>query len=150
MPWKNGLGITSQIDIYPQDAAFPGEDFLWRVSSASVQSDNPFSQFPGCDRLLAVFSGDGLNLNGQALTPSQIIYFKGEDKIQGDLLGGPVLDIGIIFRRDKVRAAMTFSKALPGQTQDLKLNHETHYFFFSQGKFLYQNQVIESCNTLKI
>lgn len=150
MPWKNGLGITSQIDIFPKNSEFPGEDFLWRMSSASVKNNNPFSQFPGCDRFLAVFEGEGLRLNGKDLLSSQVLHFQGEESIQGDLIGGPVLDIGLIYRREKVRASMTFAEVSRGQTLDLSLNHETHYVFCAQGSLQCQNFEVSAPETLKI
>ncbi len=41
MPWKNGLGMTSQIDIFPAKAHFP-DGFLWRLSSATVKTSSAF------------------------------------------------------------------------------------------------------------
>jgi environmental stress-induced protein Ves len=75
MPWKNGLGRTEQIEIFPEKSIFPGEDFLWRISSAKVQGASPFSQFPGCDRWLMVLGGQGLLLDGAPLFPEEPIHF---------------------------------------------------------------------------
>src|SRR5207253_10264439 len=97
MPWKNGLGMTEQIEIHPENAAFPGEDFLWRLSSAKIQGASPFSQFPGCDRCLMVLTGQGLLLEGAPLFPEEPLYFSGESLIHCALLGGEVTDLGVIF-----------------------------------------------------
>lgn len=48
MPWKNGKGFTSQIDINPATATLAGQNFLWRISSATIKGSDPFPQFPGC------------------------------------------------------------------------------------------------------
>jgi hypothetical protein len=48
LPWKNEGGITREVAIFPPGADMNG--FLWRVSTASVASDSPFSVFPGVDR----------------------------------------------------------------------------------------------------
>ncbi|WP_413587521.1 HutD family protein [Bdellovibrio sp. HCB274] len=95
MPWKNGKGQTAQIAIGPEGASFPG-DFSWRISSAAVNSDDPFSSFPGCDRLLVVTEGAGLSLNGKELPPLKVLRFSGEESMDAKLLEGPVVDLGII------------------------------------------------------
>ena len=61
MPWKNGGGETTEIAVSPQNASL--EAFDWRVSMARVESDGPFSAFPGIDRTLAVLEGQGIELD---------------------------------------------------------------------------------------
>ena len=60
MPWKNGLGVTTELAkrCWPADA----EAFAWRVSRAAVASDGAFSAFPGVDRTLLVLPGGGPGL----------------------------------------------------------------------------------------
>ena len=50
MPWKNGGGETAEIAVSPPGAAL--DDFDWRLSMARVETDGPFSAFPGIDRTL--------------------------------------------------------------------------------------------------
>ena len=50
MPWKNGLGTTTEIAIHPAEADLAGQPFDWRVSMADVTTDGEFSRFPGYDR----------------------------------------------------------------------------------------------------
>ncbi|ORE10015.1 hypothetical protein BCV72DRAFT_200536 [Rhizopus microsporus var. microsporus] len=45
--WKNGLGTTDEIAIYPPDKNFKQDDFFWRLSVNKIQSDCNFSLFPG-------------------------------------------------------------------------------------------------------
>lgn len=52
--WKNGLGFTDQIAIYPHEAELKRGEFLWRISSARIERDSPFSAFPEHDRILLV------------------------------------------------------------------------------------------------
>src|SRR4051812_7066019 len=60
--WKNGLGYTDQIAIYPGGADLKKGDFLWRLSSAKIEQRSGFSLFPEHDRVLVVVKGEGLGL----------------------------------------------------------------------------------------
>lgn len=101
MPWKNGLGVTFEIARVPDQ-----ENYLWRLSSAVVSSDCEFSVFPGYDRLLVVVSGEGLVLNGRVVGPREVFGFSGDEAMECRLSGGPVVDLGLIFDREKVSAEM--------------------------------------------
>lgn len=150
MPWKNGQGVTSQIDIFPPGESFPGDKFLWRVSSATVQSSAPFSQFPGCDRYLSVLQGDGLILNETVLNPNEIYHFHGEDLIFGKLINKTVLDLGVIFRRDSVRAAMTWKTVPAEKNMKLPLDYEVNYLFCAQGNFALSPHQVQEGDCLKV
>ena len=81
MPWKNGLGVTTEILIEPSDATIG--NFDWRLSMARIDADGPFSSFPNIDRLLLVLEGRvNLQIEGRpavALTPDDApIRFPGE------------------------------------------------------------------------
>jgi uncharacterized protein len=106
MPWKNGLGSTAEIAIYPPGSQVSDSHFLWRFSAATVSADGPFSQFPGYDRLLTVVDGKGLRLNERTLKSGEVDRFSGEEKIDCLLIEGTVLDLGLIFRRGKIQAQM--------------------------------------------
>lgn len=150
MPWKNGLGTTTQIEINPLESTFPEDDFLWRVSSATVRTNNPFSKFPGYDRLLAVWQGNGLRLNGKDLIPSNIVHFSGEEFVQGDLIDGDVLDLGVIFHRDLIQAEMTYASTLAGQSLELYLNHDVHFIFCAQGSFCTESHTVHVGECLRV
>ncbi|MCM2255076.1 MAG: HutD family protein [Vicinamibacteria bacterium] len=107
MPWKNGLGVTTEIARFPAD----GDRFDWRVSIASVDRDGPFSCFPGIDRILLVLVGDGLLLEradgGQTrLGPLEPCAFSGDDETTGRLVGGPIRDFNVMARRGVVQARL--------------------------------------------
>ena len=59
-PWKNGGGVTRQIAIDPPGSGL--DDFGWRLSTAEVAQDGPFSRFDGVDRQLHILAGEGLDL----------------------------------------------------------------------------------------
>ncbi len=151
MPWKNGRGTTAQIAIHPEGATFPGDDFLWRVSSAKVTESGPFSVFPGCDRILAVWQGTGMMLNGQLLMPLVPLKFMGEDAQQAELVGGPVLDLGVIYRRDRVTAEMKLENILPGAERlSLALGEGTHLLVCAEGSFDVEGIRASSGDTMRL
>lgn len=47
--WKNGLGTTDEIAIYPPARDFTKDDYFWRFSKTCMQADCNFSVFPGYD-----------------------------------------------------------------------------------------------------
>jgi hypothetical protein len=148
VPWKNGQGFTTQLAIDPPLADFSASDFLWRLSCAEIRNKNSFSQFPGYDRLLMVWKGDGLILNGKKLTPLVPLYFSGEEKIDCELLSGEVKDIGLIYQRGKLRPTM--------EVMDLKKNHSLqlnkglHFLFCAQGGLTINSLVLNEGDTLQI
>jgi environmental stress-induced protein Ves len=52
-------GMTTEIAIYPKDAVYSRRDFLWRISSAQVESEESrFTSLPGIWRLIMVLEGE--------------------------------------------------------------------------------------------
>lgn len=110
MPWKNGLGSTTQIAIFPADAGI--DDFDWRISLAQVTSDGAFSSFAGVDRTLLVLSGGGIDLHSAGqdhvrLTRDAMPHaFAGDVPTSAELLEGPISDLNIMTRRSHVRSSV--------------------------------------------
>lgn len=148
MPWKNGLGSTAQIAIHPSGADFAKSEYLWRVSSATVRSDGPFSQFPGYDRWLVVLSGEGLLINGFPLLPFSPFHFSGEDLIHCELIRDAVVDLGIIYRRDEVQASMVLNDLQGAQT--LALTQGLHFLFCVEGTLQAGTLKVSEGDTLQV
>lgn len=125
-PWKNGAGQTAEIDISPKGTDFRHGDFKWRISSARIENENQFSQFPTYSRILTVLSGEGLLINNQELGPFEIFEFEGEDRIDCIPIDGPVEDLNIIFLRDRYRASMQLLNFM--EKTDFKLEEGIHFF----------------------
>jgi environmental stress-induced protein Ves len=110
IPWKNGGGITRNLAIEPEDADF--DHFLWRLSFAEVNAAGRFSTFPGVDRNILVWKGNGLVLrssNGvlSAITPETEPHaFRGEDEIEATLIDGPTIDFNLMVRRGQCTATV--------------------------------------------
>lgn len=103
MPWKNGGGVTTELAVHPHGAGL--DDFAWRISSARVTASGPFSHFGGVDRSLAVLDGGGLCLRidgtrAETLTAGSAPFvFRGEQRIEAELPGGPIADFNVMTRR---------------------------------------------------
>ena len=110
IPWKNGGGITRNLAVEPKDAGF--DHFLWRLSFAEVNTPGRFSTFPGVDRSILVWSGNGLLLHSKdaevfALVPDAEAHtFRGEDEIETTLLDGPTIDFNVMVRRGRCTAVV--------------------------------------------
>lgn len=100
-PWKNGLGTTRQIVIWPLDANL--SNFEWRVSAAAIIFPGHFSHYPGVSRSLSVLSGKSAELKlgetKQTLSyQGPIVTFDGGDHAEVLSADGPVLDYNVMSR----------------------------------------------------
>jgi len=110
VPWKNGRGTTRELALWPAGASFERGDWDWRLSAAEVGAAGPFSAFPECERILTVTKGDGLLLAHGADAPRARLRrfepyrFSGDWATTAELVGGPVTDFNVIYRRTRARA----------------------------------------------
>lgn len=102
--WKNGQGRTRQLAIHPADA---GDEFLWRISIADVDSGAPFSRFPGVDRQIVLLRGAGFTMTldqkqrHSLVVPFEPFAFPGEAAVAVELAGGATQDFNLMLRRGK-------------------------------------------------
>lgn len=103
MPWKNGGGTTTEIEVFPEGA--PLSDFDWRISMAHVGQDGPFSSFPGIDRTLSVLTGNGIRLafdDGETVALDRAtapFFFAADRTVDGVLVDGAIDDLNVMSRR---------------------------------------------------
>ncbi len=106
MPWANGLGTSYEVasDRNVDDV------WTWRVAIAPVVLDGPFSVMPGVDRQLVVINGEGmtLSIDGEIVEcpPGRVIRFSGDSVTIARLVGGPVVDLGLMTVRGSVIGSM--------------------------------------------
>ncbi len=112
MRWKNGAGWTSEIlKVHASDER-DTNDWTWRLSIAEIETDAPFSAFPGVERELILLSGNGLRLrfddggSHDLLPPHDRLRFAGERPAFGELLDGPTRDFNLMWKRDAVDAQL--------------------------------------------
>lgn len=134
MPWKNGLGVTEEIAIDPPTAQLQNADFLWRLSCAKITAPNSFSNFKNYDRLLAVWEGAGLELNQKKLAPLEILQFRGEEEILCVPLSDEVFDLGLIFRRQEIKAQMNLITCAAGDSKKLVGSQDHLIIFCTRGR----------------
>ncbi|MEQ1894275.1 MAG: HutD family protein [Planctomycetota bacterium] len=110
VPWKNGRGTTREFALWPEAASFERGDYDWRLSAAEVAAGGPFSAFAGFERILTVTKGAGLMLAHESDAPRARLRrfepyrFSGDWATSAELVGGPVTDFNVIYRRTRVRA----------------------------------------------
>lgn len=110
--WRNGGGRTRELLAWPQPA-----DWQCRISVAEIESDGPFSSFPGVDRWFAVVEGAGVLLrlpDGEHRLDlfTAALHFSGESAPDCQLVRGPTRDLNLMSVRKAGRATMW--RALPG------------------------------------
>jgi len=103
-PWRNGGGVTRELLAWPA-----GGGWQVRVSVAEIETDGPFSPFPGVERWFAVLEGGGVSLTiagaeHRCRAGDPPLSFSGEPPVDCRLLHGPSRDLNLMLRG--VRGAM--------------------------------------------
>lgn len=98
IPWRNGGGRTRELLAWPA-----GSEWRLRISLADIESDGPFSAFPGVRRWFAVLEGAGVDLmlaaGERCLTPaSDALCFDGAEAPGCRLIAGPTRDLNLMLR----------------------------------------------------
>ena len=101
-------GTTTQLAIFPPEAKYSDRDFLWRVSSATVElEESDFTALPDYDRLIATLRGEiVLTHNGGApltLRPFEVHAFSGADATHSV---GRCTDFNLMLRRGRASGTM--------------------------------------------
>jgi len=105
IPWKNGLGETTELAI---NEGANLDNFIWRLSIASVVNNGVFSDFSGYHRNLVLIEGKGISLQYDGKSSDRLIKlldvasFDGGSKTQGELVDGAIKDFNIITSHGKV------------------------------------------------
>lgn len=110
MPWKNGLGATTELAIGPAGATLAGP-FDWRLSIAELKVSGPFSQLPGIERIIAQLEGPPMRLehdsgDSRALALLTPYRFQGEWATSATL-SGPARDFNVMAARAKLSPAVS-------------------------------------------
>ena len=104
--WSGGL--TTQLGIAPAGAVYADRDFLWRLSSATVEdAESDFTALPDYERLISTLEGTiELNHNGGeklTLNPYEVHRFDGGDDTHS---WGRCRDFNLMLRKGKCEGRM--------------------------------------------
>lgn len=129
MPWKNGMGSTTEIAIFPASAKL--DEFIWRVSMAQVKTDGPFSSFAGIDRTLLILEGEGLDLtvadqDAVRIDRNTQHFFPGDQPTSAVLIDGPIVDLNVMSCHRTVTQDVRRIKL--SQNQDFIISTQTILF----------------------
>lgn len=108
--WKNGGGSTTQIAAWPSGAGL--DDFIWRISVATITADGPFSRFAGVERSLQLLAGESVQLviDGTRTVrldaTAPLLCFDGEAAITAQV-SGATTDLNVMTRRASCRHQLT-------------------------------------------
>lgn len=110
VPWRNGLGVQYEISC---DGTLP-DDWTWRLSTADITQDVPFSVFPHVDREFCAADGNGvtLNINGvdHRCEPGSITKFRGDDVVAAALADGPMQALNLMRRDDSTARPLQIAR----------------------------------------
>ena len=154
MIWKNGGGITYQIDRQPNDDQ---DDFDWRLSMAQIKSPGgPFSLFPNIDRTLSIIDGNSLTLliknNNQSIQldqNSQPFSFPGEFSINSQINEETLTDFNVMTKRNQFKH--TVQRCILNKDQNsmnISNNNEDILFILVSQGILKINQFILEKNDI--
>jgi environmental stress-induced protein Ves len=110
--WKNGAGVTRILVVEPETRG--SEKFAWRLSLAYVTASCSFSPFPGIDRTILLWSGQGMILRSSswpehAVTkPNEPFKFAGEQQVTCEPINGPIADLNLMINRDCAHGTLTY------------------------------------------
>ena len=96
-------GTTTQLAISPEGAVYANRDFLWRLSSATVELEHSdFTPLPGYPRFLAVLEGKiRLKIDANEpfeLAPGRVAEFDGGVPVES---WGQCVDFNLMVRKGK-------------------------------------------------
>lgn len=99
--WSGGK--TTQLAISPKDAVYADREFLWRLSSATVElEESDFTPLPDYNRLISVLDGEMRLDHGGAeqihLQPYTVYSFDGGVPTHSE---GRCVDFNLMLRKDR-------------------------------------------------
>lgn len=104
VPWKNGGGTaTDYVVEHDRDG-----DVLWRIGTAEILQDGPFSDYSGVTRVFTIIQGPGVHLDfpgegTRTLARDQPTRFAGAPAPFSRLRGGPATAFNLLMRDDAFR-----------------------------------------------
>lgn len=128
-------GTTTQLAIAPEGAVYAERDFLWRVSSATVELDeSDFTPLPDYRRFISTVRGDmTLTHNGGAaltLRPGDIHAFDGGDDTHS---AGRCTDFNLMLRKGRSDGTVRSFRGTSGGVFQAEPSAETVLLYCAAG-----------------
>lgn len=128
-------GTTTQLAIAPEGAVYANRDFLWRISSATVDLEaSDFTPLPDYERLITPLKGEMvLTHNGGApiaLKPYQVHAFSGADTTKSE---GRCTDFNLMCRRGACEGSMSALSLRKGGALPIGLSGDTALLYAVSG-----------------
>ena len=155
--WKNGLGYTDEIAIYPPTASLAKGDFLWRLSSARIEKASPFSMFPAHERVLVVLNGAGIRMahtfepgepeDVNEVPPRQPYEFPGDIQSRCELMDGPITDFSVFTRTGEVGTEVRVEKITTDEPFHWQAEGKWNFVFVMEGSIESPEGLLEQGDT---
>ncbi|MGE0171675.1 MAG: HutD family protein [Oligoflexales bacterium] len=146
-PWKNGGGMTEELVAFPN-----AENYLWRISVASIRESGPFSLFEGFERVLIPLEGDiVLKHDGTKPVKLEVLkpyYFKGDWKTQCTLESAQAKDFNVIYRPGAVDVGIEVT-TLEEEISVQKIGHR-HFIYCVKGSCQFSEQEVGSHTLVEV
>lgn len=138
--WKNGAGTTKEL--YRLADPDDNENFLLRISMATVTTSAPFSLFPGIDRILFLVSGKGMGLvfkSGKQILMDKLfepIEFAGEEEVSCRLIQDECLDFNVMVQRHKGKAEVQICSGEEFKLLSFQESDQVFYYQITTDKII--------------
>lgn len=139
-------GTTTQLAIYPNKSVYKDKNFIWRLSSATVEDDtSEFTQLCDYNRIIMILDGK-LELNHN---DKEIIYLGAFDQNEFDganhtISKGKVIDFNLMMRKDKCKGSVKAISIEKGQSTELNaINgyYENNYYTIAIYNYKSKSQI---------
>jgi len=128
-------GTTTQLYIYPETANYQKRDFLFRLSTATVElEESNFTSLPGVERLLLILEGQ-LDIEHKGQYLKHLNTYE-TDRFMGDWetsSKGKVTDFNLMLR-ENTKGEIQVLKFLQNETQTKLSTSLFHVFYLKSGK----------------
>jgi environmental stress-induced protein Ves len=147
--WANGT--TTELIKYPTDSDFLKRDFIFRISTATVEAEeSTFSDFSGLTRILMILEGS-LSLIHEGryqkdLNPYDQDTFDGSWSTRSI---GKVRDFNVMFNK-QAKGELRAFQLQSEQTEILEISQKRIILFVHTGVFCIGEQLLETGSVLDI
>ena len=147
--WANGT--TTELVKYPVDSDFLKRDFIFRISTATVEAEeSTFSDFSGLTRILMVLEGT-ITLIHEGRYQKHLNPY-GQDTFDGSWSTrsiGKVRDFNVMFN-SQARASLSSRSLVSNQSEVIEITEKRIVLFVHTGKFLVGEYLLETGSVLDI